>query len=287
MSKARKLRKLLERKEAVMVPGIGSPLEANLAEQAGFEAIYISGYSLAAARFGLPDIGLFGFRELREMAEAVSDVVDLPIIADCDTGYGDVVNVRQVVQALERIGVAAIQIEDQKWPKRCGHMAAKDVEPVEIAVAKIEAAVAARQNLDTLIIARTDCREIRGFDEAVMRAKKFKAAGADLVIMHGPADLNEMKRFAESVEGPHIAAFGEGESSDTCSIEDLYDMGFHLIALPSSILRTYIAAVRKQLQTIIEKRQVDREAMITLDEANEAVGLDTYRRFEESVKPSS
>ncbi|QIE48034.1 isocitrate lyase/PEP mutase family protein (plasmid) [Pseudohalocynthiibacter aestuariivivens] len=287
MTKAAKLRKLLERGSPFMVPGIGSPLEARLAKRAGFEAVYISGYSMAASRFGLPDIGLVAFRELREMAEAVTDVVDLPIIADCDTGYGDVVNVRQVVQALERIGIAAIQIEDQKWPKRCGHMASKEVEPVDVAVAKIEAAIAARQCSDTLIIARTDSREIIGFDEAVMRARKFKEAGADLVIMHGPADLEEMKRFADLVGGPHLAAIGEGEASDTCTIDDLYKMGFSLIALPSSILRTYIAAVEKQLQTIVQTQKVDASVTITLDEANEVVGLDNFRKFEESVKPPS
>lgn len=284
MSHAKTLRARLARPEILVVPGGGSPLELKLIEQAGFEAAYISGYATAAARYGLPDIGLAAYAEIEDMVLATRRVTDLPLIVDCDTGYGDVANVHRTVQGMELLGVAAIQLEDQAWPKRCGHMEGKIVEPREVAVRKIHAAVAARRNSDTLIIARTDSAGPHGLDEALERCRLFKDAGADVLFVDGPRE-GELERVGRQLPGPLLANMSETGKTPLFSAAELKQMGFAIALFPSSTVRLTIKAVAGFLADL--KQSGDSRPwvgrMASLAETNQALGLEDLQKFEADV----
>jgi 2-methylisocitrate lyase-like PEP mutase family enzyme len=279
------LRRFFDRSELLFVPGGGGPLDMLMIERSGYEAAYLSGYSVAAQRYGLPDIGLIAFKEMSEAVEAVCRVSSLPVIVDCDTGYGGILNVRQTVREFEDAGVAAVQIEDQAWPKRCGHMQDKKIEPIATAVGKIEAAVKARRDDDLLVIARTDARDVLGLDEALRRCRAFKSAGADMVFMHSPQSLEDLKALAGEIDGPHIVCIGEGEFTDAIEVPELFRLGFLFGALPSCILRTAVAAVSRMLSEV-RKRGHGRGiagSAVDLEELNAIVGIDALRDFETEV----
>lgn len=284
MSHAKTLRTRLQRPEVVVVPGGGSPLELKLIEQAGFEAGYISGYASAAARYGIPDIGLAAYAEIEDLVHATRRVTDLPLIVDCDTGYGDVANVHRTVRGMELLGVAAIQLEDQAWPKRCGHMEGKVVESREVAVRKIRAAVAARSNPETLIIARTDSAGPHGLDEALARCLAFKAAGADVLFVDGPKE-GELERVGRELPGPLLANMSETGKTPLYSAIELQQMGFAIALFPSSTVRLTIKTVSSFLtelkQTGDSRPWVGR--MASLSETNKALGLGELQEFEAEV----
>ena len=284
MSHAKTLRARLARSEILVVPGGGSPLELKLIEQSGFEAGYISGYATAAARYGLPDIGLAAYAEIEDMVLATRRVTDLPLIVDCDTGYGDVANVHRTVRGMEMLGVAAIQLEDQAWPKRCGHMEGKIVEPREVAVRKIHAAIAARRNPDTLIIARTDSAGPHGLDEALERCRRFKDAGADVLFVDGPRE-GELERVGRELSGPLLANMSETGKTPLFSAAELEQMGFAIALFPSSTVRLTIRAVTDFLSDL--KQSGDSRPwvgrMASLAETNQALGLDDLQKFEADI----
>jgi 2-methylisocitrate lyase-like PEP mutase family enzyme len=283
------LRSLIGSDEIVFAPGGGGPLDLLLIEQAGYKAAYLSGYSVAAQRYGLPDIGLIAFKEMSEVVNAVCRVTSLPIIVDCDTGYGGILNVRQTVREFEAAGAAALQIEDQSWPKRCGHMQNKTIEPIGVAVAKIEAAVKARRSDDLVIMARTDACDVLGFEEAMHRCKAFKGAGADMVCMHSPRSIEDLKRLASEIEGPHVVSIGEGEFADAVDVDELFRLGFQFASLPSSVLRTSTFAVASMLKRVREHRNV-RDipgAAIDLEALNAVVGLEALRVFEDDIRQAA
>ena len=285
MNAAAKLRQRLLQAEIIVIPGGGSPLELKLIEQAGFEAGYISGYATAAARYAEPDIGLVAYAEIEDNVLATRRVTSLPLIVDCDTGYGDVANVVRTVRGMELLGVAAIQIEDQSWPKRCGHMDNKIVEPRDIAVRKIEAAVAARRDAETLIIARTDSRGPLGIQEALERCRMFKQAGADILFVDGPQSLDELELIGRELPGPLLANMSETGLTPLCSAAELQTMGFAIALFPSSTIRLTIKAVSDFLldlkQTGDSRQWV--EKMASLSQTNHALGLDAIRAFEQQL----
>ena len=285
MNAAAKLRQRLLQVEIIVIPGGGSPLELKLIEQAGFEAGYISGYATAAARYAEPDIGLVAYAEIEDNVLATRRVTSLPLIVDCDTGYGDVANVVRTVRGMELLGVAAIQIEDQSWPKRCGHMDNKIVEPRDIAVRKIEAAVAARRDAETLIIARTDSRGPLGIQEALERCRVFKQAGADILFVDGPQSLDELELIGRELPGPLLANMSETGLTPLCSAAELQTMGFAIALFPSSTIRLTIKAVSDFLldlkQTGDSRQWV--EKMASLSQTNHALGLDAIRAFEQQL----
>jgi 2-methylisocitrate lyase-like PEP mutase family enzyme len=285
MNAAAKLRQRLLQVEIIVIPGGGSPLELKLIEQAGFEAGYISGYATAAARYAEPDIGLVAYAEIEDNVLATRRVTSLPLIVDCDTGYGDVANVVRTVRGMELLGVAAIQIEDQSWPKRCGHMDNKIVEPRDIAVRKIEAAVAARRDAETLIIARTDSRGPLGIQEALERCRMFKQAGADILFVDGPQSLDELELIGRELPGPLLANMSETGLTPLCSAAELQTMGFAIALFPSSTIRLTIKAVSDFLldlkQTGDSRQWV--EKMASLSQTNHALGLDAIRAFEQQL----
>ncbi len=285
MSHAKRLRALLDKPGIIVVPGGGSPLELRLIEESGFTAAYVSGYATAAARFGVPDVGLVAYAEIEDVVLASRRVTDLPLIVDCDTGYGDVVNVRRTVQGMETLGVAAIQIEDQTWPKRCGHMDGKNVEPREVAVRKVRAAVAARRDPDTLIIARTDSRGPHGLDDAIERCLMFKEAGADVLFVDGPETDEELSRIGTQLPGPLLANMSETGKTPLHSARELEALGFAIALFPSSTVRLTVRAVGDFLMDL--KKTGDSrqwvEKMASLESTNRALGLDAIHAFDQSI----
>jgi len=285
MNAATKLRQRLLQVDILVIPGGGSPLELKLIEQAGFEAGYISGYATAAARYAEPDIGLVAYAEIEDNVLATRRVTSIPLIVDCDTGYGDVANVVRTVRGMELLGVAAIQIEDQSWPKRCGHMDNKIVEPRDIALRKIEAAVAARRDPETMIIARTDSRGPLGIQEALERCQMFKQAGADILFVDGPQSLEELELIGRELPGPLLANMSETGLTPLRSAGELQTMGFAIALFPSSTIRLTIKAVSDFLldlkQTGDSRQWV--EKMASLSQTNQALGLDSIRTFEQHL----
>lgn len=285
MNPAANLRKRLEQPEIIVVPGGGSPLELRQIQATGFEAGYVSGYATAAARYAEPDIGLVAYADIEDAVLSIRRVTDLPLIVDCDTGYGDIANVVRTVRGMERLGVAAIQLEDQAWPKRCGHMDNKIVESREIAVRKIKAAVAARTNPDTLIVARTDARGPMGMQEALDRCMLFKQAGADMLFVDGPQSIEELILIGKELPGPLIANMSETGLTPLRSASELQDMGFAIALFPSSTVRITIKVVGDFLadlkRTGDSRSWVDR--MASLEQTNNALGLDQIRAFEKKL----
>lgn len=279
---------LFPESEISMVPGAGSPLDVLMIEQAGFKAAGIGGFCVSAQQYGLPDVGLIAFEEMRRLLEACREVSDLPLLVDCDTGYGGVQNIRRMVQSFESMGVASVEIEDQTWPKRCGLMDGVTVEPMDDALRRIDAALAARRGSTMLISARTDARKSLGFDEAMRRCERFKEAGADTVYLHSAQSHEELKTFAEEIPGLKTVCVGEGESSDTCSLETLRDWGYRMAAAPSSLLRSSITAMRKTLQDLHRGDGFDAlaDGIASPEDAIEMLGMERLQAFEDGLDRS-
>lgn len=277
---------LLDQPGSLLVPGVGSPLEARLVEQAGFPAMYLSGYATAAAGFGLPDIGLIGRDEVGQALSRVRAVTDLPVMVDADTGYGDAEAVAHTVRTFERLGASAIQIEDQVWPKRCGHMSGKIVEEREVAFRKVHAAVIARRSTATLIVARTDARGPLGLEEAIVRGREFASIGADLVFLDAPASVEELREIGGAGIGvPLVVNVSEGGLTPTLGFEEFAEMGFAVVLYPSNgvrvmaeSLRTFFGDLRKRG----DSRGLESQ-FVELDQLNEIVGLAAFEDFGRSV----
>jgi 2-methylisocitrate lyase-like PEP mutase family enzyme len=279
MNRAVALRELLARHDrTLVVPGAGTPLEALAIESAGFDAVYLSGYAIAAWRHGLPDIGLLGAGELLDALSAIHRVSTLPIIVDADTGYGDVTSVYANVRLLEDAGASAIQIEDQVWPKKCGHMVGKEVSPAEEAVRKIASAVDSRRDPNTIIIARTDSLAPCGIDEAIERARRFSEVGADVVFIDAPGSVEELAHIGSSVPGLLMANVSEGGRTPSLAAEEFHAMGFQLVIYPTTPLRIAAKAIEEFMVDL--RRDGDarewRSRMYGLEELNELVGLKHY-----------
>ncbi|MCO8269103.1 isocitrate lyase/phosphoenolpyruvate mutase family protein [Actinoplanes sp. TRM 88003] len=269
-----------------VVAGAGSPLEARLIEKAGFEAIYVSGYAVAAAMHGRPDIGIYDAAENVAALAAIRAVTDLPLIVDADTGYGDVVNIRDTVRRLELAGAAAIQIEDQQWPKKCGHMAGKRVVEADEAVRRIAAAVAGRRDPGTAVIARTDARAPLGLDEALRRVALFREAGADVCFVDAPQSEDELRIIGElAAGGPLMVNMSETGLTPLLPAARLGELGYSVVIFPTSAIRAGAAAALALLRGLREKGDTAwaLPAMMSLEELNGVVGLGELAAFEDKV----
>lgn len=242
-----RLRSLLDSGRLLVVPGATNALTARLVEEAGFEAAYVTGAGVANSFLGVPDIGLLSLPEIVAHVTAMREAVDLPLIVDADTGFGNAVNVRHAVRSLERAGADAIQIEDQTFPKRCGHFAGKDVIATEEMVQKIRAAVDARRDAAMLIVARTDARAVEGIDAACTRANAYRAAGADILFVEGPRSEQEIEQIAAAVPGPKLLNIVEGGVTPSLPHERLEQLGFALVLYANLPLLASIRAVRDVL----------------------------------------
>jgi 2-methylisocitrate lyase-like PEP mutase family enzyme len=242
MSTAAQLRRLLQQPDIVQAPGAFDGMTATLIEQAGFPAVYMTGAGTSASK-GFPDFGLLTMSEMVENAAVIARTVKVPVISDADTGYGNELNVTRTVREFESRGVAAIHIEDQVAPKRCGHLDGKEVVSREEFEIKIRAAVAARRDPDFLIIARTDSRAVIGFEEAIARANQAIAAGADMAFVEAVADLEEMAEAPKRVNGPCLLNVVPGGKTPLVSMADAQAMGYRLAIFPGLSLRSTIIAV--------------------------------------------
>jgi carboxyvinyl-carboxyphosphonate phosphorylmutase len=245
------LAELLEGGEMVLAPGCYDALAARLVEEAGFAAAYMTGFGTAASRLGRPDVGLLTLTEMADNARRVAQAVEIPVIADADTGYGNPINVIRTVQEYESAGVAAVHIEDQVMPKKCGHMEGKELIATDEMVAKVEAAVAARQSPSFLIIARTDARAPEGLDAAIERARAYRRAGADVLFVEAPQSVQEIETIASTFKDvPLLFNYAEGGKTPPVSHEQLRRLGFSIVIFPISTLLTATAAIRAALAQI-------------------------------------
>lgn len=267
-----------------VVPGVGTALEAVAATHAGFPAVYVSGYATAAWRHGVPDIGLIALAEITAALQAVTSVVDVPVIVDADTGYGDVSNVADAVRRLEAAGASAIQIEDQTWPKRCGHLSGKSVETSDVAVRKIRAAVRARRD-DTLIIARTDARATDGMDEAIERGRRFHDEGADVIFIDAPESIAEVERIAAEVPGLRLLNMSESGRTPAMTVEQVGELGIEILLYPTSALRIASQAFVDFFSDLHRIGDSERwiPRMQSLDDLNSLVGIETIQGFETDI----
>jgi methylisocitrate lyase len=272
---------LLSRDGIVMAAGAYDAFSAKLGEQAGFEVTYMTG-SGTAATFGYPDIGLLSMNEMVANATRIADSVSLPVIADADTGYGNSLNVMRTVYEYERSGVAAIHLEDQVMPKRCGHMEDKELVPAEEMVAKLHAATESRQDRDFTIIARTDSRASEGISEALRRAELFVKAGADVIFPEALQTPEEFETFAREIPVPLLANMTEWGKSPLLSAEELQQMGYKIVIFPTAALQAAQHAMVEVLGEIrragTQRHVLDR--MQHRQELYNLVGLDRYRELE-------
>lgn len=234
----------------ILIPGAFNALVARMIAQAGFDAMYLSGAAFSASALALPDIGLFTLSELVQQTTWITRSTDVPLVVDADTGFGEAVNVERTIVELEAAGAAAIQLEDQRLPKRCGHLSGKSlVEPAEMC-AKIRAAVAARTDPGLVILARTDARGVVDIDDAIDRAKRYLDAGADWIFPEALADRGEFERFAEAVDAPLVANMTEFGRSPLLPLDDFAQMGYAGVLLPVTLMRVAMKAVEASLGLI-------------------------------------
>jgi len=250
---AARLRALLESGQTIVAPGAFDPLAARLVEEAGFPAVYMTGFGTSAALLGRPDVGLLTMTEMAGNAARIAACVDIPVIADADTGYGNPLNVIRTVGAFEAAGVAGIHIEDQVAPKKCGHMDGKLVIAADEMAAKIQAATEARTSPDFVIIARTDARAVEGFERSVERARRYLAAGADALFIEALTSEDEVARVARAFpDVPLLFNWAEGGKTPPVTLSRLRELGYRIVIFPISTLLAATAAMRRVLQEIAQ-----------------------------------
>jgi carboxyvinyl-carboxyphosphonate phosphorylmutase len=280
-----RLRELLAGPAPLMAPGAYDALSARLIEQAGFDVVYMTGFGTTASLIGRPDVGLLTGSEMVDNARRICAAVDVPVIADADTGYGNAINVVRTVQLYEQAGVAALQLEDQVMPKKCGHMSGKAVIGTEEMAGKIRAAVSARTDPDFLVIARTDAVAVHGVDEAVRRAKAFADAGADLLFVEAPTSEADIERVAAELRGvaPLVFNWAEGGRTPPLSLERIAELGFALVIYPIGTLLAATAGIRSVLETL-RNDGVPTGALPSLpsfEEFTDLIGLPEIQRLEQ------
>jgi methylisocitrate lyase len=235
---------------AVMMPGVPNASMARQVEQVGFEAVYLSGAGMANSTAGVPDIGLLSMEEVVRLVRYVAHAVRIPAIVDADTGFGEGEAVGQTIRELEKAGLAGCHIEDQEFPKRCGHLAGKTVVDLGLMIARIKAAVAARRDPDFLIIARTDARAVEGFDRTVERAGEYLAAGADAIFPEALQSAEEFRDFAKEIDLPLLANMTEFGKSPLLSFQELSDFGYRMVIFPQSAFRVAMKASDQFLRAL-------------------------------------
>ena len=263
-------------RDILLTPGIYDALSGLIAEQAGARAVYLSGASIAYTRFGRSDVGLVSASEVYDTLAAVTDRIQIPVIVDADTGFGNALNVQRTIRNFERAGAAAIQIEDQSFPKRCGHLDGKNLISKDEMVGKIKAAIDARKETNTLIIARTDARGVEGLSEAIDRAKAYQEAGADILFIEAPHSIDEMKLIRKSFgeDIPLLANMVEGGKTPIKTANDLKSLGFNIVIFPGGAVRAATFQLQQYYAGLIENGSTLEfsDSMHNFDSLNSVIG---------------
>lgn len=280
-----RLRALLAGPGPVLAPGAYDALSARLVEQAGFDLVYMTGFGSTASLLGRPDVGLLSATEMIDNAGRIAAAVEVPVLADADTGYGNAINVLRTVAAYEQAGVAGLHLEDQVSPKRCGHLSGKAVIGVEEMVGKIEAAVAARRDPDLLLIARTDAAAVDGLDAALERARRYAAAGADALFVEAPTSEADIARVAEELRGlvPLVFNWAEGGRTPPLPLARIAELGFALVIFPIGTLLAATAGIQALLATLRADGTPTAAlpGLPTFDGFTDLVGLPEVRSWEQ------
>jgi len=275
------LKDLIANGSFISAPGVFDPLSARVAEQSGANALYMTGYGVSASLLGKPDAGLVSYREMVDRVRAICEVTTVPLIADGDTGFGGLANVRQAVRGYEYAGASAIQIEDQEYPKRCGHTRNRKVISTEDMVRKIELACETRQSNAFLIVARTDARTEHGLDEALSRAEAYRSAGADVLFVESPESLDEMRMINEQLSGtPTLANMVRGGKTPMLADAELRALGYDIAIHPVYLLGAAVTAMREALKTLNATGE-EASSAATLDELNTLVDFESVWALDE------
>jgi methylisocitrate lyase len=269
------VRQLLKQHGQLVMPGVYDALSAKIAGRAGFEVVFITGYSMSATLLGEPDFGLLTQTEVIGAATRICAAIDVPVIVDADTGYGNAINVIRTVEELTRAGAAGMFLEDQVWPKRCGHMQGKQVIPLEDYLNKLRAAIDARQDRDFFIVARSDARQALGLDQAITRGVAFKEAGADAVFIEAPRSIEELREIARHVPGPLVANMIERGATPLMGPLDLKELGYELVVWPLAPLYSVAKTLAAIYGTLRREGSTVRilDQLMPFDDFNEIVGL--------------
>lgn len=281
-----RLKKAIESSELLLMPGVGDPLSARLAQEAGFDAVFVSGAVVANWSFGFPDLGLTTFTEMRDRSAAIASSVDIPAFVDADTGYGNPLNVLRTVSEYGRTEAAGIMLEDQVAPKRCGHFEGKRIVPLHEMMEKVVAFRRANAEHNLAFIARTDAIAVAGFDEAIKRGQTFSRAGADLVFVEAPRGEDELREIPRRIDTPLLANMVEGGKTPIKSARELQDMGYSAAIFPSSVLRAATFAMRHALAELRRtgtSKGLD-DVMVPWEERQRLVGLDAHGQLEQSIR---
>ncbi len=278
-----RFKKLVEDPKILSLPGVHDPLTARIAQQVGFDAITCGGYSIAAAMLGQPDVSVLSVTEMADHYSRICETVDIPVFGDGDTGFGNVTNTARTVQTYERAGLAGMFIEDQIFPKRCGHMAGKNVVALTDMVAKLKSALDVRTDPDFVIMARTDANAVHGIDDAIERAQIFREVGADLIFVEAPLNVDEMRRICAEVNGPCLANNIEGGASPITSADELQDIGYavytHPVALTHALAQLafdILSALKRDGTTVAVSDRI-----MDFTTFHEVVGLSAIRDREQ------
>ena len=280
------LRSMLKANKPLVIPGVYDAIGAKIAEKVGFEAMFQTGYGTSATLFGMPDYGFIGATETLDNARRICRTVSVPVIVDSDTGYGNALSVWKLVKELESAGASGIFLEDQKWPKRCGHMQGKEIITQEEYTEKLGAAVDARQSKDFIIVARTDARATEGLEAAIERGLLNKKTGADAIFIEAPRSLEEMKIIGKEIKAPLVANMIEGGTTPISSAETLHKLGFKIILYPLSVLfantfatMNILKELKKTGTTVKFKQKV-----VNFDQFNDLVELPKFQKLEKKYR---
>ncbi|MGH8818181.1 MAG: isocitrate lyase/PEP mutase family protein [Achromobacter pestifer] len=282
MSTRKKLRTLVEARQGLIVPGAFNALSAKVVADLGFQAIYVTGAGVTNMWFGMPDQGFMGLHEIADHTARIRDAVEVPLIVDADTGFGNALNVRHTVRVLERAGADCIQLEDQVAPKRCGHFSGKEVISTEEAVNKIKAAVDARHDSDFLIMARTDAAATHGFDAAVERAQMFAEAGADILFVEAVTQAEEVRALPRRLAKPQLMNMVIGGRTPIFNADQLADMGYGIVLYANAALQGAVAGMQKALTVLRDDKEVQESSglVTTFAERQRLVGKQDWDALE-------
>ncbi|QDU63144.1 2,3-dimethylmalate lyase [Planctomycetes bacterium Pan216] len=280
MKPTKRLRQLLAQPALIRAPGVHDAFSARVAVQAGAECLFLGGFGATASTLGMPDLSLLTMTEMAEAIRRACGAIDVPLIGDADTGYGDRHQIARTVREFERAGAAGLLIEDQVFPKRCGHFPGKQIVSIEEMLERLDAALQARGDDDFVIIARTDARAVDGLDLAIMRGQRFAEAGADMVFVEAPKTAEELRRVASEIDRPQLANMLTGGQTPILAADELEQLGFRIAAYPVESLMVSAWAIDRMVKTLLREGRIDglTDEMLSFAELKDLLGIETFLR---------